>query len=199
MGREAAAHAGARARGCRRRRRSRQRRNWHGGQMAPDGEGEKLEHKRSSRRRGASITVAIRSIAGSGRVVAAGGVVRSRWIMSSGSQRAATRRAAPGGKRAYIAISSDLSVGNLGEPRPVSGVQPVVAVKPYWQHVLEPGEPAAQLFSPLVIGWNASDEILYSAGLRKPSDDLPASMRAALMSVIMAPNTGVEADVPEPW
>jgi len=87
----------------------------------------------------------------------------------------------------------------LGEPKPVKGSHPVVALKPYWQQTIFGGKPAQQLFSPTVISLKAFSPREYKEGLRKPRGFFLALSLSLLMRVIMAAKTGALAEVPLSW
>ena len=95
-------------------------------------------------------------------------------------------------------IKASFNFPKLTDPRPVTGLNPFCAVKPYLQHT---GflTAAQQLFFPGPISWNTSGFVIamkYSAGFAKPMGGFPAFSRASLIKVNIAAKTGVDADVP---
>jgi len=83
--------------------------------------------------------------------------------------------------------TNSFSFPKFGEPRPVTGSHPLVA--------LNPEVPQPELF-PVVISLSTPDSLEHKRGFKNPKGDLPFESRAAFKSEMILANVGVAADVP---
>jgi len=104
------------------------------------------------------------------------------------------------------AMKTSSSLSNLGDPRPVKAshlmylgqYHTVTSHVSTQSYPFEAGNPwkSQPSFVPLRISFMAN-AFLYSTGLMNPTVGLPAASLSSLMRVIIAPQSGVAADVPD--